>query len=77
MSSSTFPRADESSLAFVGEEQLVVNLRRDVKVVRMDGEYDNVDDNGIHQECDEYLADNDDDSNDHDDDVDNYNEDDL
>ena len=35
MSSSTFPRADESSLAFVGEEQLVVNLRRDVKVVRM------------------------------------------
>ena len=29
------------------------------------------------QECDEYLADNDDDSNDHDDDVDNYNEDDL
>jgi len=35
LSSSTFPRADESSLAFVGEGQLVVNLRRDVKVVRM------------------------------------------
>ena len=35
LSGSTFPRADESSLAFVGEEQLVVNLRRDVKVVRM------------------------------------------
>ena len=33
LSSSTFPRADESSLAFVGGEQLVVNLRRDVKVV--------------------------------------------
>ena len=63
MSSSTFPRADESSLAFVGEEQLVVNLRRDVKVVRMDGDYDNVDDNGIYEECDEYLADTD--SNDH------------
>jgi len=31
LSSSTFPRADESSLAFVGEEELVVNLRRDVK----------------------------------------------
>ena len=33
LSSSTFPRADESSLAHVGEEQLVVNLRRDVKVI--------------------------------------------
>ena len=46
-------------------------------MVRMDGDYDYVDDNGIHQVCDEYLADNDDDSNDHDDDVDNHNEDDL
>ena len=35
LSSSTFPRADESSLAFVGEEELVVNLRRDVKVIKM------------------------------------------
>ena len=33
LSSSTFPRADESSLAFVGDEHLVVNLRRDVKVI--------------------------------------------
>ena len=35
LSSSTFSRADESSLAFVGEEKLVVNLRRDVKVIMM------------------------------------------
>ena len=35
LSSSTFPRADESSLAFVGEEELVVNLRRDVEVMMM------------------------------------------
>ena len=36
LSGSTFPRADESSLAHVGEEQLVVNLRRDVKVIMIE-----------------------------------------
>ena len=36
LSSSTFPQADESSLAYVGEENLVVNLRRDVEVIMMD-----------------------------------------